>query len=884
MKHLINTYKKLTPLLILTISSLIVNYAYAQSSEMKPKQQWKIAEKYLFSEDFDQALSIYESLYKDKQGNHFFAYKIGYIHIIREDKQNVKAAIDFLILATENTHKKSKNRFKEKRAPVNSWYYLGIAYRLDGQYENAIDAFNRFKNNMSRKNRNSVQGQFIDREIKSCRDAMEFIDYRYMKIEKIVVEDLKDPFVRCPILCNDANLLIFTNGKYNIFPPDLNYDREPSEGPFDQVFMAQRDENGRFHSPVNISKDLDIFFPYIPVTATADCSELYLIVDEGDNGQIYMSRFEDEKYQKAAPVRSLNTRRWESHASITPDGQRIYFTSDRRGGHGGLDIWYADRNEEGNWGKPVNMGPEINTPYHEEMPYISRDGNELYFSSEGHTNIGGFDVFWSRYDSDNEKWMNPENLGYPFSTIGNDMGYIVENPPHFVFCPINDNKRRQGVEDCDCISITEEAVPRLADLTGIVKIEKSEINLPEKSRLRVVIVDSNDEKHNVEINTDGTFHIEGIEPGIYDFIVYNNNDFIHSEIFNVPATHDDLIVDISIMIPQTGFITDFLESLEPYTTDILADSDTDTIDEIPTPDTDTDASETYVYEQIDLPDGFIHVRSVMFERNSSVVRDLYKDNLNNLAAFLKEYPDSKIELHAYCSQTGSFEYNKRLGNKRAESVKYMLISMGAGENQISIKNHVQNNPIAIGDHHDSRIYNQRVDIKSITNPDIINNVQVYVPTFYRTEQADYDYSKGTFFYPHSEVISKIVIEPVLFDFDKYTIKPVHYDNLNLLVEYLKSNPEAQIKFYGHTDHYGSKNYNDDLSSRRVNSVKTYLLNKGVNENQIVAEYKGETQPITVLTDDDIIRRLNRRVENYVLKSGEGKIISMPVIVPVAYQR
>ena len=85
-------------------------------------------------------------------------------------------------------------------------------------------------------------------------------------------------------MCPDANRLIFTNGKYNIFPPDINWSKEYSEGPFDAVFIADRAPDGSFHNPLAINRDLQIPYPYIPVTATADGSELYLIVDRYDNG------------------------------------------------------------------------------------------------------------------------------------------------------------------------------------------------------------------------------------------------------------------------------------------------------------------------------------------------------------------------------------------------------------------------------------------------------------------------------------------------------------------------------------------------------------------------------------------------------------------------
>jgi hypothetical protein len=360
-----------------------------------------------------------------------------------------------------------------------------------------------------------------------------------MTVEQILIKDLQDPSVRCPILAYTANRLIFTNGKYNIFPPDINWEKDYSDGPFDKVFTAKRDDDGTaFHTPEAIGKDLQIAYPYIPVTATADGSELYLIVDKNDNGDIYMSKFENGKYQPAKKVKALNTRKWESHASITADGKRMYFTSMRKGGIGGLDIWYSDRDDEGKWQKPVNMGSTINTEFHEEMPYVIRNGNAIYFSSEGHVNNGGFDVFYSNYDEQSKSWTKPQNLGYPFSTAGNDMGYIVENTPIFAFCPVNDNKRREGVGECDCISLLDEEAPQLATISGLIELDPDNEDILMQTRVKLVDKATGQEIQNVDVDEDGNYKLVNIKSGSYDIIAYIPNRDLMSLSINVPLNEE----------------------------------------------------------------------------------------------------------------------------------------------------------------------------------------------------------------------------------------------------------------------------------------------------------------------------------------------------------
>ena len=119
---------------------------------------------------------------------------------------------------------------------------------------------------------------------------------------------------------------------------------------------------------------------------------------------------------------NINSKWNEVHASITADGKRLYFASDRKGGVGGYDIWYSDLQPNGKWGKSVNMGPTINTKLDEDTPFASEDGKVLFFASQGHENMGGYDIFYSIKDGN--QWSKAINLGYPINTTLDDKFYF----------------------------------------------------------------------------------------------------------------------------------------------------------------------------------------------------------------------------------------------------------------------------------------------------------------------------------------------------------------------------------------------------------------------------------------------------------------------------
>jgi len=300
MKTKISIYISL--LIYLVVAFSLNSYSQDNFKDLSFTKKWKLAEQYLAEEQYYEASRIFESLFEEKSNNHHIAYKIGFLNLINEEKQDVNTAIDYLEMASENVSKRYRNSHRNSKAPIKTFYFLGVAYRLNQEYDKALSSYRYFEDNMTRKDKRSVQGQFIDREIQSCINAMESINFDYMKVEKLVISGLDDPNIRCPILCHEANILIFTNGNNNVFPPDINYDKDASDGPFDKVFMAFRSDDGTFHSPEMISDDLDIPYPYLPVTATANAEELYLVVDEGDRGQLYMSNLIDGKWQKAQPV------------------------------------------------------------------------------------------------------------------------------------------------------------------------------------------------------------------------------------------------------------------------------------------------------------------------------------------------------------------------------------------------------------------------------------------------------------------------------------------------------------------------------------------------------------------------------------------------------
>jgi len=158
-----------------------------------------------------------------------------------------------------------------------------------------------------------------------------------------------------------------------------------------------------------------------------DGKMLFLSREDAFNSDIYVSYYMDNRWIKSVPLgANINTKYWESHASVSKNGETLYFTSNRKGNKGEMDIYIAHLDDEGKWGPAINIGETINSKLNEDTPFITEDEKILYFSSQGFRGMGGYDIFKSERISEKE-WSMPQNLGYPINTTDDDLFYFPWN-------------------------------------------------------------------------------------------------------------------------------------------------------------------------------------------------------------------------------------------------------------------------------------------------------------------------------------------------------------------------------------------------------------------------------------------------------------------------
>lgn len=219
------------------------------------------------------------------------------------------------------------------------------------------------------------------------------------------------------------------NGTYSVYPI---YMSEINEGLIycadnrnsknvligrDFLFSKFDSSTSAWSKPISLIKD---YAQFQEINKNMNFVEIFITMDD----DIYSV---DLRKSSFSPHKlNINTKYVECSPSLSPDGNTLYFISDRPGGYGGKDIWSSERLSSGNWSEPVNLGSKINTAEDEESPFMMADGATLYFSSKGHNSMGGYDVFNSTL-SDDGYWSVPENLGAPVNSTADDNYFITDS-------------------------------------------------------------------------------------------------------------------------------------------------------------------------------------------------------------------------------------------------------------------------------------------------------------------------------------------------------------------------------------------------------------------------------------------------------------------------
>ena len=381
----------------------------AQVTSMHDKQQWLKADKLLEYGNYPAALEIYRHLYTLDSTSEELNYKMGVCHFeIRKLRMQSKPYFE----------KVNADHFPETN------YYLGRLDHLLRLDDSAIAHYTKYKDAKSEDKEHSRKE--INDLIGKCYNAMLF---EGRKDSNIQIENL-GPTINteyaeyAPLIPVQEDFLIFTSRRKNPL-----HDQKDALGEyFEDIYVSTR-FGDTWQYPVMLDTSINTPLHDACTGLSADGEKLLIYrtnPNDLSSGDIYESTFELNKWGRPELLNSsVNSPDYvETSACYSPDNNTIFFSSNRPGGYGGKDLYMIKKLPNGKWSAPFNLGPKINTEYNEDAPFVHPSGNVLFFSSEGHKNMGGYDVFKSSFDETGE-FTEPENLGYPINTRDDDIFFVL---------------------------------------------------------------------------------------------------------------------------------------------------------------------------------------------------------------------------------------------------------------------------------------------------------------------------------------------------------------------------------------------------------------------------------------------------------------------------
>jgi outer membrane protein OmpA-like peptidoglycan-associated protein len=345
------------------------------------------------AENYEAALPLYKEAVSNGEQDPQVMYRLGFCYMQAFTLDEKLKSIPYLEKAAGSN---------DKRVPNRVYYLLGRAYHLNINIDKAIDAYVTYRKTLS----SEKEKEDVDRQLEICGNAQFFLSQdKGIVINSFGTKVNSRQTEYNPIVTADESYLFYTA-----------LEKERDEFVEKIMYSERFDGTWSEPNPVKLKTDRQVGTAGL----SPDGREMLIFVGEGNNtGNIYITRKDGKKWTLPVTMgNQINSRYLETTASITPNGNTIYFASNRPGGQGGMDIYRAEKQENGEWSQPVNLGPEVNTPYDEDAPFIHPDGKTLFFSSDGHNTMGGRDIFRTVLVKGN--WREPVNMGYPINTPSDD--------------------------------------------------------------------------------------------------------------------------------------------------------------------------------------------------------------------------------------------------------------------------------------------------------------------------------------------------------------------------------------------------------------------------------------------------------------------------------
>lgn len=537
------------------------------------------------------------------------------------------------------------------------YYQIGELYYKEGNYGRAISYFEQFERFQSlplvQFTVNGEKEELLEKEMlkklpvtfQACRMAL---DSSHLATQSNVVNlgssinTTADEYF--PFVTNDQYILLYTKRK--------------NENKDEDIFIATKNEIDQWGSGNPFDNQINTSFNEGMSTLVRDGRTLYFTACNRPEIKgpcdIWTGQVENGQVREVKAILDHpNSESWESQACISCDGRVLYFASNRPGGLGGTDIWVSVKQKDGSWSNPTNLGAPINTDKDEESPFISNDGNRLFFSSTGHMGFGGQDIFMSTFDK-YRGWSNAFNLGPKINSPFEELGFVLTADGLSGYFA---SDRPGGFGGMDIYKVNLQSQLRGDLITYVYGIIRDSLTgKPLKANINSSVFPL------VQVDNQGRFFLcvpantnlplVITHPGYYNLNLdkeipsWNNRKFYALKISLIP---------IQIPLPEV---------IKPEPVDTTPPLSSNRFKELKR-----------------------YYHSLFFQFDSDILEINEKEKLE---AFIEGIPTKsvqRVEINGYADDVGDFKYNLELSEKRAKVVSLLLLEKGVEISRISLKGH-----------------------------------------------------------------------------------------------------------------------------------------------------------------------------------------------------
>jgi outer membrane protein OmpA-like peptidoglycan-associated protein len=696
--------KKLILFFTLTILSSFAVFAQkAKKAEVSVTELKEYASLYIEDDDYESALPVYKALDSLEKRNSNNPFMIG-VCMMNTGRQ-LKASTYF------------ERAKKEGCKDPKLFNYLGHVNHLNHKFDIAIEFYEKYKNALRKADPAYDYTIFeTNNLIQQCKTGKQLTSVPLsVNIENIgnTINTIYPEYV--PLISADEKTLFFTSRR----PTGKGGKLDDNDNMYFEDIFISRKEGVFWSQPKSIGDKINTKRHDACVGINPNGKTLFLYkpdkkVKEGISGDIYQSDFIDNDW--TTPVRlndNINTNYWEPSACISFDEFTLYFSSNRPGGFGGLDI-YKSSKVNGEWGPAVNLGPTVNTPLDDDAPFIHSDNKTLYFSSKGHQNMGDYDIFYTVIDPTTQAWSNPENIGYPLNSADHDIYFSWNRTASKAYFS---SFRSDTYGEKDIYTAT-----RIVNDTALIAVKGFVLDTitGKPVAASIAFFDLSNGKIVANFNSDtihGNYLVELKKGKSYKVKVISSGYFYKEDIINIDALGSLIEYRKNFKIRHLLYnqaaddvamknVGDINHSLSKSELKQLAKR-------LHASDTSADLYKLKDYRNKFRVGDKLEFDKILFEENKFDLTSQSIAELEELYGLMRSYPEIIVEISGHTDSLGKHKHNVKLSKKRSKIVVNYLIKRGIDKKRLQAKGYAEADPITTNNTDEGRHLNRRTEFTVI---------------------------------------------------------------------------------------------------------------------------------------------------------------------------